>query len=189
VPQDPVVFRGTLADNIRYGDPGADDGRVLAAARAARVDDFARRLPDGYQTTVGEGGHRLSHGERQRLAIARALCKAPDLVILDEATSSLDAAGEAQIQAVLDSLLRGRTALIVAHRLATVVHADRIVVMDAGQVVQAGTHAELIAAPDGLYRRLCEAQFGAVPDEPARFDTPTPWSARRPSHDTEALVA
>lgn len=160
VPQEPIVFARSLADNIRYGVPGARDEQVEAAARAALVHGFATALPHGYETIVGEGGHRLSQGERQRLVIARALCKNPSLVILDEATSSLDPAGEAIIQASLANLLHGRTALIIAHRLATVVDADRIVVLEAGRIVQAGTHRELLANADGLYRRLCLRQFG-----------------------------
>jgi ABC-type multidrug transport system fused ATPase/permease subunit len=162
VPQEPVVFRGTLADNIRYGAPGADDRQVEAAARAALVHDFARRLPAGYATVVGEGGCKLSQGERQRVAIARALCKDPALVVLDEATSSLDAAGEALIQAALANLLRGRTSFTIAHRLATVMDADVIVVLDGGEVAQVGTHRELLADQGGLYRQLCLRQFGAV---------------------------
>src|SRR5262249_3399004 len=153
VPQDAVIFRQSLADNIRYGAPDADDHRVEAAAKAALVSGFAARLPDGYATLVGEGGHKLSQGERQRVAIARALCKDPALVVFDEATSSLDTPNEALIQAALANLLRGRTAFIIAHRLATVVGADLIVVLQAGRVVQAGTHAELLAQRDGLYRQ------------------------------------
>jgi ABC-type multidrug transport system fused ATPase/permease subunit len=158
--QDPIVFRQSVADNIRYGAPGATDAQVEAAARAALVHGFAASLPDGYRTIVGEGGYKLSQGERQRLAIARAFCMDPALIVLDEATSSLDTAGEALIQAALANLLRGRTAFIIAHRLSTIVDADLIVVMDGGLVVQRGTHAELLAARDGLYRRLCIRQFG-----------------------------
>jgi subfamily B ATP-binding cassette protein MsbA len=159
--QDPVVFRLSLADNIRYGNPKATDEQVEQAARAALVHDFAIALPDGYNTLVGEGGHKLSQGERQRLAIARALCNDPALVVLDEATSSLDTAGEALIQQALANLLKGRTAFIIAHRLSTIVDADLIVVMEGGLIVQKGTHAELLARTDGLYRRLCARQFGA----------------------------
>lgn len=158
--QEPVVFRMSLADNIRYGAPEAGDDRVEAAARAALVHDFAEALPEGYATIVGEGGYKLSQGERQRLAIARALCKEPALVVLDEATSSLDTPSETLIQLALGNLLRGRTAFIIAHRLSTITDADRIVVMDGGLIVQAGTHAELLAQPEGLYRRLCARQFG-----------------------------
>jgi subfamily B ATP-binding cassette protein MsbA len=164
--QEPVVFHGSVADNIRYGNPGATDAQVEAAARAALVHGFATALPDGYATIVGEGGHKLSQGERQRLAIARALCMDPALVVLDEATSSLDTAGEALIQAALANLLRGRTAFIIAHRLSTIVDADLIVVMEGGLIVQKGSHARLVADRNGLYRRLCARQFG----EPALAD-------------------
>jgi ABC-type multidrug transport system fused ATPase/permease subunit len=166
VPQDAVVFSGTLADNIRYGCPDATDERVAAAARAARVDVFAVRLPDGYRTVVGEGGHMLSQGERQRVAIARAFCQDPAIVLLDEATSSLDPAGETEIRAGWRDLFRGRTAFVVAHRLTTIVDADRIVVLDRGRVVQTGTHEELLADAVGLYRRLWVRQGGSVDDEP-----------------------
>jgi ABC-type multidrug transport system fused ATPase/permease subunit len=165
--QDPVVFRASLAENIRYGNPSATDAQVEAAARAALVHNFATALPEGYATIVGEGGHKLSQGERQRLAIARAFCMDPALVVLDEATSSLDTAGEALIQAALANLLRGRTAFIIAHRLSTIVDADLIVVMDGGLVVQKGTHARLMADGHGLYHRLCARQFG----EPAMVHT------------------
>ncbi len=158
--QEPVVFRMSVADNIRYGAPEAGDDRVEAAARAALVHEFAADLPEGYATIVGEGGYKLSQGERQRLAIARALCKEPALVVLDEATSSLDTPSEALIQAALANLLSGRTAFIIAHRLSTIADADLIVVMDGGLIVQMGTHAELLADPEGLYRRLCARQFG-----------------------------
>jgi len=166
VPQETVLFRASLADNIRYGNPDAADEQVEAAARAALVHDFAVRLPDGYRTLVGEGGHRLSQGERQRVAIARALCKDPALVVLDEATSALDPAGEALVQRALANLLRGRTAFVIAHRLATVLDADRIVVLEAGRVVQVGDHAELLAE-DGLYRRLCAGQWADIGPVPA----------------------
>lgn len=158
--QEPVIFRATVADNIRYGAPHATDAQVEAAARAALVHGFTTNLSEGYDTLVGEGGHKLSQGERQRLAIARALCLDPALVIFDEATSSLDTPSEALIQAALANLLRGRTALIIAHRLSTIVDADLIVVMDGGLIIQKGTHEELMADPDGLYHQLCLRQFG-----------------------------
>jgi ABC-type multidrug transport system fused ATPase/permease subunit len=168
VPQDPVIFRQSLADNIRYGAPEAGAERVQEAARATLVDGFARALPDGYQTLVGEGGYKLSQGERQRVAIARAFCKDPALVVLDEATSALDTASEALIQAALKNLLHGRTAFIVAHRLATVLDADQIVVMHGGEIEQIGTHADLLADEGGLYQQLCLRQFGGSDQERER---------------------
>jgi subfamily B ATP-binding cassette protein MsbA len=172
VPQEPVIFRQSLADNIRFGTPHADPGRVERAARAALVHLFASQLPAGYDTVVGEGGHKLSQGQRQRVAIARALCKGPALVILDEATSSLDSASEAMIQAALANLLRERTAFIIAHRLATVVSADRIIVMEAGTIVQSGTHLELLADKQGLYYQFCRRQFGPTAAEPRESPAP-----------------
>lgn len=160
VPQDPVIFRGTLADNIRYGCPDADAAAVEAAARAVGVDLLAARLPDGYGTQIGEGGHPLSQGERQRIAIARAVCLDPPIVLLDEATSNLDPVSEMEVQAGLATLLRGRTAIVVAHRLATVRDADRIIVLKEGRVVQDGAHSELIQATDGVYHRFVTHQFG-----------------------------
>jgi ATP-binding cassette, subfamily B, bacterial MsbA len=158
--QDPFVFRLSVADNIRYGAIEVTDDAVQAAARAALVHDFASSLPEGYATIVGEGGYKLSEGERQRVAIARAICKNPSLVILDEATSSLDTASESLIQAALANLLQDRTSFIIAHRLSTIVDADLIVAMDGGLIVQKGTHAQLLGDRDGLYRRLCSRQFG-----------------------------
>ncbi len=170
VPQEPVVFRASLADNIRYGCPDADAAQVEAAARAARVCDFVARLPGGYSALVGEGGCKLSQGERQRVAVARAFCKDPALVVMDEATSSLDAANETLVQAALADLLRGRTAFVIAHRLATVVDADLIVVMEGGLVVQKGRHEELIEDKEGLYYQLYRRQSGGEPPprRPAR---------------------
>lgn len=162
VPQEPVVFQGSLADNIRFGCPEADDARVEAAAHAARVDEFAERLPERYATFVGEGGYKLSQGQRQRIAIARAFCKAPSLVVLDEATSSLDPESEDAVQTALANLFRNRTVFVIAHRLKTVLDADLMVVMEGGLVVQCGTHAELLTDRDGLYARLCARQFGGI---------------------------
>jgi subfamily B ATP-binding cassette protein MsbA len=188
VPQEPVVFHASLRENIRYGRPEATDAQVEAAARAALVHGFATRLPEGYDTVVGEGGHKLSQGEKQRIAIARALCLDPALVVMDEATSSLDTAGEALIQAALANLLHGRTAFIIAHRLATIRDADRIVVMEGGLVVQMGTHESLLRETDGLYHRLCLRQFGrgalaATPTfEPDAEHEGTPATAVPPGH-------
>jgi subfamily B ATP-binding cassette protein MsbA len=162
VPQEPVVFQSSLADNIRYGCSQADDARVEAAARAARVHEFAERLPKGYATWIGEGGHKLSQGQRQRVAIARVFCKDPALVVLDEATSALDPESEVLVQAALANLFHGRTTFVVAHRLATILDADLLVVLEGGLVVQCGTHAELLADTDGLYSRLCARQFGGL---------------------------
>ena len=160
VPQDAVVFSGSVLDNIRYGRPDANDEAALAAAHAAHVDEYAQRLPDGYATEVGERGLRLSGGQRQRLAIARAILKDAPLLLLDEATSALDAESERTVQAALETAMRGRTTIVIAHRLATVQRVDQIFVVDYGRVVEAGSHAELIAA-GGLYARLAAMQFAA----------------------------
>lgn len=178
VPQEPVVFRGSIADNIRYGNPEATDEQVEAAARAALVHDFTMELPEGYATLVGEGGHKLSQGQRQRLSIARALCMEPALVILDEATSSLDTLSESLIQKALKNLLSGRTAIIIAHRLSTIVDSDMIVVMEQGCILQKGTHIELISDTAGKYRQLCVSQFGdAVLSAPPGKSEPEPHEA------------
>ena len=158
VAQDPVVFSANAWENIRYGRPDASDAEVRAAADAAHALDFLDALPEGLGTFLGEKGVRLSGGQRQRLAIARANLRDPPVLLLDEATSALDAESERMVQDALDRLMYGRTTLIVAHRLATVLNADRIVVMDQGRVVETGTHAELVAQ-GGLYARLAALQF------------------------------
>ena len=159
VPQDSTVFSASAMDNIRYGRPDAGDDEVFAAARAAFADDFIRALPEGYATHLGERGVRLSGGQRQRISIARAMLKNPPLLLLDEATSALDAESERMVQAALEAAMRGRTTIVIAHRLATVLRADRIVVMEGGRIVDEGTHAELVAR-GGLYARLAAMQFG-----------------------------
>lgn len=158
VAQEPVLFSTTIAANIRYGRPEATDAEVEAAAGAAHAHDFIVDLPDGYATEVGERGVRLSGGQKQRVAIARALLKDPPILILDEATSSLDAESESLVQDALERLMTDRTSLVIAHRLSTVKNADRVVVLDGGMVAEAGVHDELMAA-DGLYRRLVSRQL------------------------------
>ncbi|SMH53775.1 ABC transporter transmembrane domain-containing protein [Azospirillum agricola] len=158
VAQDPVIFSANAWENIRYGRPDASDAEVRAAAQAAHALEFLDALPEGFDTFLGEKGVRLSGGQRQRLAIARAILRDPPVLLLDEATSALDAESERMVQDALDRLMTGRTTLIVAHRLATVLTADRIVVMDQGRVVETGTHAELVAQ-GGLYARLAALQF------------------------------
>lgn len=160
VPQEPAIFAASIADNIRYGRPGASDAEVKAAAETALVDEFVRNLSDGYDTQVGERGVTLSGGQRQRLAIARAVLRDAPVLLLDEATSALDAESEALVQQALERIMAGRTSLVIAHRLATVQGADRIVVLQKGRVAEEGTHAQL-SASGGLYSRLAALQFGA----------------------------
>jgi len=159
VAQDPVIFAGDVWANIRYGKPDASDEEVRAAADAAQVTEFADRLPDGFNTHLGEKGVRLSGGQRQRLAIARAVLRNPAVLLLDEATSALDAESERLVQGALDTLMEGRTTLVIAHRLATIQKAGRIVVMEEGRIVASGRHDELLAE-GGLYAHLAELQFG-----------------------------
>ncbi|MCW3798733.1 ABC transporter transmembrane domain-containing protein [Sphingomonas sp. BN140010] len=158
VPQETVIFAASARDNLRYGRWEATDAEIEAAAKAANADDFLGALPDGYDTFLGEGGARLSGGQRQRIAIARALLRDAPLLLLDEATSALDAESEAAVQQALERLMKTRTTVVIAHRLATVRAADRIVVMDGGRIVEQGTHAELTAT-GGLYARLARLQF------------------------------
>ena len=160
VPQEPAIFSGTLAENIRYGRPDAGDADVAAAAEAAAVTEFATKLPDGLATIVGERGVRLSGGQRQRVAIARAILRDAPVLLLDEATSALDAESERAVQVALARLMQGRTSLVIAHRLATGSGADRILVLDEGRLVAQGKHAELVAQ-GGLYARLAALQFKA----------------------------
>ena len=159
VPQEVLLFGGSIAENIAYGKPGATSAEIEEAARQANAHEFIRGFPEGYATLVGDRGIKLSGGQRQRVAIARAILKNPAILILDEATSSLDSESERLIQEALETLLRGRTSFIIAHRLATVRHVDRIVVIDGGRVVEAGTHDELQAMENGVYRRLAALQF------------------------------
>lgn len=159
VSQDPVIFAASAMENIRYGRPEATDAEVIAAARDAAAHDFISALPEGYDSFLGEKGVRLSGGERQRVSIARALLRDPAILLLDEATSALDAENERLVQNALDRLMRGRTTLVIAHRLATVIEADRICVMEAGRLVAEGPHSALMRS-SRLYRRLAELQFG-----------------------------
>lgn len=162
VAQEPAIFAASVADNIRYGRLDASDDEIRAAATAAHADRFIDALPQGYATVLGERGLQLSGGQRQRIAIARAVLRDPPLLLLDEATSALDTESEQAVQAALERLLPGRTALVIAHRLSTVQKADRILVLDSGCVVEQGLHAELLRA-GGLYARLAAAQFGLAP--------------------------
>ena len=155
--QDVVLFRDTVMENIRLGRRGATDEEVLEAAKAAQCDEFIRKLPQGYQTVIGENGSTLSGGERQRISIARALLKDAPVVLLDEATASLDVENESAVQAALSRLLRGKTVLVIAHRMRTVAGADHIVVLEDGHVAQQGAPAELMEQ-GGLYRRMVELQ-------------------------------
>ncbi len=161
VPQETVIFSGTIAENIRYGRPEASEAEVEAAARAANAHDFIAKLPDGYATLLGERGTTLSGGQRQRIAIARAILKDPPILLLDEATSALDAESERAVQTALEALMKNRTTLIIAHRLATVQRADRIVVLEAGRAIAMGRHRELVAE-GGLYAHLAGLQFAAA---------------------------
>ncbi len=167
VPQETQLFSGTVRENIRYGRPGASDGEVEDAARSANAHDFIRAFPDGYDTIVGERGVKLSGGQRQRVAIARALLKDPKILILDEATSSLDSESEALVQEALETLMQGRTVFVIAHRLSTVLGADQILVLEEGRIVQRGTHKGLLNE-GGLYADLYHKQFRGERSSAAR---------------------
>jgi len=161
VPQDTVVFAASARENIRFGRPDASDAEVERAADLAHATEFLRRLPGGFEAQLGERGVTLSGGQRQRIAIARAILRDAPLLLLDEATSALDAESETLVQTALEELMRHRTTLVIAHRLATVLSCDRIMVMDQGRIVEQGTHSELVAA-NGLYARLARLQFEGV---------------------------
>lgn len=160
VPQDIILFGGSIRENIRYSKPNASDDEIIQAAIKANAHDFIMEFPDKYDTVVGERGTKLSGGQRQRIAIARAVLSDPAILILDEATSSLDSESERQVQDALDKLMKGRTSIVIAHRLSTIRNADKILVMDKGELKETGTHEELISKEQGLYRYLSELQFG-----------------------------
>jgi ATP-binding cassette subfamily B protein len=159
VPQETVIFGASARENIHFGRPGATDAEIEAAARAAAADEFIQQLPKGYDSFLGERGTRLSGGQKQRIAIARAILKDPPILLLDEATSSLDAESERLVQEALEYLKKGRTTIVITHRLATVLKSDRIVVMNEGRIIDVGRHEELVRR-DPLYTRLAELQFG-----------------------------
>ena len=167
VPQDVMLFGGSIKENIAYGKPTASDEEIMAAAKSANAHVFIQNFPEQYETIVGERGIKLSGGQRQRIAIARAILKDPAILILDEATSSLDSESEQLVQEALDNLMKGRTSFVIAHRLSTIRNADKIVLIDKGIVSEAGTHTELMAH-NGLYRKLNEMQFefGMVTQSP-----------------------
>jgi ATP-binding cassette subfamily B protein len=157
--QEPYLFHGTIADNIRYGKPDASEAEIIRAAKAANAHDFVVGFPDGYDTMVGERGQSLSGGERQRISIARAILHNPRLLILDEATSSVDTETEKQIQQALDRLVEGRTTFAIAHRLSTLQAADRLIVLEKGRIVEQGLHGELVDKPDGVFAKLHRTQM------------------------------
>jgi ATP-binding cassette subfamily B protein len=178
--QDTFLFHTTIRENLLYVRPEATEAEMVAAARAAYIHDFVESLPAGYDTIVGERGHRLSGGEKQRLAIARVILKDPRILILDEATSNLDSESERLIQAALKPLFAGRTSIVIAHRLSTVLAADRILVLDRGRLVEQGTHRDLIDH-EGLYASLYRTQFWIEQEAPP---APRTARARRASPET-----
>ena len=167
VPQEVLLFGGSIKENIAYGKPGATDEEIIDAARKANAHEFVNRFPEHYDTIVGERGIKLSGGQRQRIAIARAILKDPAILILDEATSSLDSESEQLVQEALENLMKGRTSFVIAHRLSTIRNADRIAVVEKGMVIESGTHQELMSH-NGLYKRLNDMQFefGVVTQSP-----------------------
>jgi ATP-binding cassette subfamily B protein len=164
VPQDPSLFHRTLMENIRYGRRDATDEEVLKAAKLAHCDEFIDALPKKYETYVGERGVKLSGGERQRVAIARAILKDAPILILDEATSSLDSQSESLIQDALHNLIKGKTTIVIAHRLSTIREMDRIIVIEKGKIIEDGTHEELANKKDGFYKKLWDLQAGGFLD-------------------------
>ncbi|HEY0434686.1 MAG TPA: ATP-binding cassette domain-containing protein, partial [Chitinophagaceae bacterium] len=158
VPQEVMLFGGTIRENIAYGNPRATPEEIIAAARRANADEFVSRFPEGYETIVGERGIKLSGGQKQRIAIARAILKDPAILILDEATSSLDSESEGLVQDALENLMKDRTSIVIAHRLSTIRKADKIIVIDHGIVTESGTH-QMLMSMNGLYRKLNDMQF------------------------------
>jgi len=158
VDQETILFHDTILNNIRYGKPGATDEQIIEAAKTAYAHDFIMEMPHGYHTSIGDRGIRLSGGQKQRICIARALLKNAPILILDEATSALDTESEQMVQKALDNLMTNRTTFVIAHRLSTVIHADKIIVLEKGKIVESGTHTDLLEK-DGLYSRLCSVQF------------------------------
>jgi ATP-binding cassette, subfamily B, bacterial len=185
VTQETYLFHDTIGNNLKYAKPDATEDEIIAAAKAANIHDFIDSLPEKYDTTVGERGHKLSGGERQRLAIARVVLKNPKILILDEATSSLDSHNEALIQAALGKLLKGRTSLVIAHRLSTVLSADAIFVMDKGHLVESGTH-EALMVKNTLYAELYRQQFKDVDkDAPAQTNELSLGIPLTPVHEVQ----
>ena len=158
--QESLLFSTSIKDNIRYGKPLASDEEIINAAKAAEIHDFIMTLPDGYDTLVGDFGVELSVGQKQRITIARAICADPAILIMDEATSSLDSDSEQAIQRAMDKILEGRTSFVVAHRLSTIKNADQIILLDKGYIQERGTHDELMAIPNGRYRELYTKHMG-----------------------------
>ncbi|HCY21763.1 TPA: ABC transporter ATP-binding protein [Patescibacteria group bacterium] len=160
VPQDPILFHRSIRDNISYGNPHASEEEIIAAAKMARCHVFISKLNEGYNTLVGERGIKLSGGERQRVAIARAILENKSILALDEATSALDSESEKLIQEAMDEVMKSKTVIVIAHRLSTVMKMDRIIVMDKGTIVEDGSHGELVAKKNGIYKKLRDIQSG-----------------------------